>query len=214
MFAGAIHADSGAPRFLALGDSYTIGEGVDEAQRWPAQLVRGLRANGFAIDAATIVAKTGWRTDELAHAIGAASLKPPYALVTLMIGVNDQYQGRDVDQYRNGFASLLRRAIALAGNDPQHVIVISIPDWGVTRFASEQGRDAAPAATAIDAFNKVARAICRADGIAWVDVTTASRVAGASQGELTEDGLHPSARQYARWVDAILPAAAAVLGAH
>jgi len=199
-----------AATYLALGDSYTIGEGVAADERWPAQLARRLRALGIALADPAIVATTGWTTDELAAAMDAATFTPPYALVSLLIGVNNQYRGRALDEYRGEFAALLARAGALAGS-PARVFVVSIPDWGVTRFARGQGRDAAQVGAAIDAFNAAARAIATAAGIPFVDVTTASREAGDGEAMLVADGLHPSAAQYALWTDEIVPVARALL---
>ena len=193
--------------FLALGDSYTIGEGVPADERWPAQLARRLRAHGDTIGDPQAVAQTGWTTDELSAAMDAATFAPPYALVTLLIGVNNQYRGRPIDNYREEFAALLQRACALAGDDPTRVIVVSIPDWGVTRFAREHGRDAALVGAGIDAFNATARAIANAAQAAFVDITPISREAGDGDAMLVGDGLHPSAAQYALWTDAILPVA-------
>jgi len=191
-------------RFLALGDSYTIGEGVATEERWPAQLVRRLRAHAITFDDPRIIAKTGWSTDELAAAIDAAEFEAPYALVTLLIGVNNQYRGRDLANYRDEFSALLARAVAFAGGLADRVVVVSIPDWGVTRFAHEQqGRDVQRVAAEIDAFNTAAREIANAQGIAFVDVTTASRTCGDAAHALVDDGLHPSAAQYALWTDAI-----------
>jgi len=190
-------------RFLALGDSYTIGEGVAADERWPAQLARRLRAHGIAFDDPQIIAKTGWSTDELADAIDAAEFDAPYALVTLLIGVNNQYRGRDLANYRDEFSALLARAVAFAGGLTDRVVVVSIPDWGVTRFAREQDRDLQHVAAEIDAFNAAARAIADAQGIAFVDVTAASRTFGDATHALVDDGLHPSAAQYALWTDAV-----------
>lgn len=198
--------------FLALGDSYTIGEGVAPAGRWPAQLAARLRAEGIGVADPRIVAKTGWTTGELAAAMDGAALTRPYALVTLLIGVNNQYRGLALPEYRRQFAALLQRAIALAGGRPQRVLAVSIPDWGVTRFARDEGRDAAAIGCAIDAFNAAARAEAIGAGAGWVDVTAISRSPGA-RGELAADGLHPSAVQYGRWVDVIAPAAARALAA-
>jgi lysophospholipase L1-like esterase len=142
-----------SPRFLALGDSYTIGESVAVSDRWPNQLARTLRAKGIAIADPEIVAKAGWTTDELSSAIDAAKPQGPYALVTLLIGVNNQYRGRDAEQYRKEFAALLKRAIAFADDDPKRVVVVSIPDWGVTPFAA--GRDRAKIGREIDLFNAI-----------------------------------------------------------
>jgi len=201
------------PRFLALGDSYTIGEGVDADGRWPAQLVRALRAQGVAVDDADIVATTGWTTDELAAAIAARTFAPPYALVTLLVGVNNQYRGRALDEYRNEFAALFDRALAFADGDAARVVVVSIPDWGTTPFAAQGGRDVAQIAREIDAFNAAARDIATTRGAAFVDVTTPSRAAPADVEWLAADGLHPSAAQYAAWTAAIVPAARKALSA-
>ncbi|MEO6925836.1 MAG: SGNH/GDSL hydrolase family protein [Rhodanobacter sp.] len=189
--------------YLALGDSYTIGESVPAEARWPAELVERLRRAGVVIDDPQIVAVTGWTTDELTQGMDEASLVPAYDLVTLQIGVNNQYRGRSVEDYRGEFTGLLARAIMLAGNHPERVVVVSIPDWGVTRFAREQGRDPAAIAAALDAFNALASERARSVGAHFVDITPISR----RHPELVAaDGLHPSAAQYALWVDAILPA--------
>ena len=197
-------------RFLALGDSYTIGEGVASHERWPVQLAARLRDMGIDIAEPQILATTGWTTDELAAAMDAAAFAPPYGLVTLLIGVNNQYRGRDVDEYRAQFRDLLQRAIGLAGGSAAHVVVVSIPDWGVTPFAAREGRDAARVAREIDAFNAAARAAALAAGSHWVDVTSISRTP-VSRDELVADGLHPSGAQYARWVEAIMPVAVGAL---
>lgn len=202
-----------ANTFLALGDSYTIGEGVAENERWPAQLVARLRADGIAIDDSQIIARTGWATDELSSAMDAATLHPPYALVTLSIGVNNQYRGRALEEYRKQFQALLTRTIVLAGNNPDHVIVVSIPDWSVTPYARGEGRDATQVAEQIDAFNATASEETRRARAHWVDITAISRDPHA-RGELTADGLHPSGAQYARWLEAILPVVTTVLSLH
>ncbi|HEU0013481.1 MAG TPA: GDSL-type esterase/lipase family protein, partial [Longimicrobium sp.] len=139
----------GEMRFLALGDSYTIGEAVAEAERWPVRLAALLRERGMDVADPEIIARTGWTTDELSAAIDERDPQGPYALVSLLIGVNNQYRGRSADEYRGEFAALLRRAIAFAGGDAGRVIVLSIPDWGVTPFA--EGRDRAAIAAEIDA---------------------------------------------------------------
>jgi len=194
--------------YLALGDSYTIGEAVPATDRWPAQLVRNLRVRGVAIDDPQIIAVTGWTTEELSAAMDAAALSPPYDLVTLLIGVNNQYRGRAAGEYRGEFARLLHRAIDLAGRRPSHVLVVSIPDWGITRFAREQGRDAAQIAHALDVYNAIARDETGRAGARWVDITPISR---RHPGFVAADGLHPSAVQYGLWTDAILPGAAAAV---
>lgn len=198
-------------RILALGDSYTIGEGVAPGERWVNVVAAALRGAGVSVEPVTVIARTGWTTGELAAAIEATAPHGPFHLVTLMIGVNDQYRGRGVDEFRAGFAGLLARARTLAGNDPGHVLVVSIPDWGVTPFA--RGRDAAAIARAIDAANAAAAREAGSAGATWVDVTAVSRACGADPAMLVADGLHPSAAQHARWAEAILPAARHILDA-
>lgn len=194
--------------YLALGDSYTIGEAVAAHDRWPAELVRRLRRAGVVIDDPQIVATTGWTTDELAQGMREVSLAPTYDLVTLQIGVNNQYRGRSADDYRDQFADLLARAITLAGDRPERVVVVSIPDWGVTRFAREQGRDGSRIAAEIDTFNAIAREQAQRVGARFVDITGISR----EHPELVaDDGLHPSAAQYALWTTAIEPVVGAAL---
>jgi lysophospholipase L1-like esterase len=194
--------------FLALGDSYTIGEGVPTEGRWPVQLVGRLRERGVMLGDPRIIATTGWTTDELSTTMDDAGLRGSFSLVTLLIGVNNQYRGRSASEYREEFLALLHRAIALAG-DSRRVVVVSIPDWGVTAFA--EGRDRAVIGSEIDTFNAIARDETVRAHARWADVTPASRAAGAKAGMLVEDGLHPSAAQYATWVDVILPEAQAAL---
>ncbi|MDR3386644.1 MAG: SGNH/GDSL hydrolase family protein [Rudaea sp.] len=197
--------------FLALGDSYTIGEGVAEEARWPVQLVALLHAHGVALAQPQIIARTGWTTDELSAAMDAGSLHPPYALVSLLIGVNNQYRGRDLENYRNEFRGLLERAIELAGKRPQRVIVVSIPDWGVTAFGRASGRDGARIAREIDAYNAANAQIAKTLHVRYADVTPASRDGSDHAEMLTADGLHPSAAMYRRWTELVLPQAQAAL---
>jgi lysophospholipase L1-like esterase len=194
--------------FLALGDSYTIGEGVPVDGRWPVQLVARLRDRGVMVDDPRIIATTGWTTDELSAAMDEARLRGSFGLVTLLIGVNNQYRGRSASEYREQFLALLQRAIALVG-DSRRVIAVSIPDWGVTAFA--EGRDRAAIGSEIDTFNAIAHDETIRAHARWADVTPASRAAGAKPEMLVEDGLHPSAAQYASWVDVILPEAQAAV---
>ncbi|MFZ5636442.1 MAG: SGNH/GDSL hydrolase family protein [Pseudomonadota bacterium] len=201
--------DEDAPRrYLALGDSYTIGEGVEPEGRWPAQLVAALRSEGIAIDDPRIVATTGWTTDELSAALDATEpLGRDWHLVSLLIGVNNQYRGRDVDDYAREFAALLERAIGYADDRPQRVFVLAIPDWGVTPFAAASGRDVAAIARELDAYNAAAARICAERGVAFVDIAPVSRAHGAEPAMLVDDGLHPSAALYAEWTRLALPAA-------
>ncbi|WP_201314752.1 SGNH/GDSL hydrolase family protein [Dyella sp. EPa41] len=195
-------------RYLALGDSYSIGEGVPEAGRWPMQLAARLRAEGVALDDPTIIATTGWTTDELSAAMDATAFAPPYDLVSLLIGVNNQYRGRSGDDYRAEFRHMLARAVALAGERPSHVLVLSIPDWGVTPFAAASGRDIALIAHELDVYNAIAADEAKAAGAHWVDITGISR---EHPELLAGDGLHPSAAQYTLWTEAAWPAARRIL---
>lgn len=195
-------------RYLALGDSYTIGEDVPAQARWPAQLVENLRKQAIAIDDPQIVAVTGWATDELSAGMDQAALAPGYDLVTLLIGVNNQYRGRPAQEYREQFRALLLRAVALANRRPERVVVVSIPDWGVTPFGYASGRDLQQIARELDAFNAIARDEATAVGAHFVNVTGISR---EHAGLVASDGLHPSGAQYALWTDAIAPVVGAAL---
>lgn len=196
-------------RYLALGDSYTIGEGIALTGRWPVQLAGLLRESGATVDDPEIIAQTGWTTDELAAAIALHGPEGPYDLVSLLIGVNNQYRGLPLDAYAAGFADLLATATSLAGSDGSRVLVLSTPDWGATPFAA--GRDRARIARAIDAFNAENRRIALTAGAGgYVDITGDSRSIDADL-DLAPDGLHYSARAYRRWAVLALPAARAAI---
>lgn len=202
-------ASTRGPRYLALGDSYTIGESVAPEARWPVQLVARLRADGVAIAEPEIIARTGWTTTELDAAIDAAKPQGTYDLVSLLAGVNDQYRGGETEAYRPAFRNLLHRAIDFAGDRPGRVIVVSIPDWGITPFAAT--RDRAAITAAIDRFNAVNRDEAAQAGVRYVDITTISRRAAQDATLLAPDGLHPSAAMYSEWVNAALPEVRAAL---
>ncbi|HUA78866.1 MAG TPA: SGNH/GDSL hydrolase family protein [Dyella sp.] len=189
-------------RYLALGDSYTVGEDVPTQARWPMQLVETLRRGGTAIDDPRIVAVTGWTTDELSAGMDQAALVPEYDLVTLLIGVNNQYRGRSAEEYREQFRSLLLRAVALAGHRGDRVVVVSIPDWGVTPFGHASGRHLKQIAHELDHFNAIARDEAARAGAPFVNITGISR---EHAGLVASDGLHPSGAQYALWTHAIEP---------
>ena len=199
--------------YLALGDSYTIGEGVAPDGRWPMQLARALREEGLPLADPRIIATTGWTTDELSAAIDAAEPLGTFDLVSLLIGVNNQYRGCSVDAYRDEFDALLARATGFANGRADRVLVLSIPDWGVTPFAFASGRDREAIAADLDAYNAAARDLCVAHGVAFVDITGISRDRGGTAEMLADDGLHPSASQYARWAGAALPVAMGLLAA-
>lgn len=196
-------------RYLALGDSYTIGENVTEAERWPNQLAAQLREQGIVLADPEIIAVTGWTTDELDMGIKAANPQGPYELVSLLIGVNNQYRGRDQVEYRQQFADLLQQAIGFAGDEPERVVVLSIPDWGVTPYAN--GRDTAQIAAEIDAFNAINREEAAKAGTQYVDVTAVSREAAQDPSLVADDGLHPSGKMYAAWVELVLPVAVGIV---
>jgi lysophospholipase L1-like esterase len=207
--AAAGAAESGM-NYLALGDSYTIGEGVAESARWPNQLAALLRADGIALEDPRIIATTGWTTAELSAAIDAAEPLGRWQFVSLLIGVNNQYRGLDVAGFRAEFGQLLQRAIGFAGGRPDRVLVLAIPDWGVTPFAA--GRDRATIAAELDGYNAAKRAVCAALGVAFVDIAPVSRARGSEPDMLAADGLHPSGALYAEWAALARPVARRLLG--
>lgn len=188
----------GKLKFLALGDSYTIGESVAEDERWPVQLAKVLRKKGIDCSDPTIIATTGWRTDDLKHAVEKAKLKPEYTFVSLLIGVNNYYQGKSAQSYTPEFEDLLRTAITLAGGDKSHVFVVSIPDYGYTPF----GKDKQAAISAgIDTFNAVNKSIAQKLGVKYIYITDISRKGLTEPDLVAADGLHPSGKMYGAWVE-------------
>lgn len=193
--------------YLALGDSYTIGEGVAESERWPVILSDQLSETQVSISTVDIIAATGWTTRDLLHAI--EEQKPAkYDLVSLLIGVNNQYQGLSFTAFQDEFNILLQTAIDLAHNGEKRVFVVSIPDYGLTPFGeSKQVQIAAD----LDKYNAFMEMTANERNIPFVDITKISRDLGASDGVLAEDKLHPSGLQYSKWVEAILPVAKALI---
>ncbi len=189
--------------YLALGDSYTIGESVAENESWSVQLAQKLTLHSLPTASPRIIAKTGWTTDELKSKINATRIEQTYDIVSLLIGVNNQYRGRSVEQFRTEFVDLLEIAIKFAGNNPSHVFVVSIPDWGVTPFAT--GRNQNEIATQIDLFNAVKKVETEKRNVLFVDITPISRQAINDKSLIAEDGLHPSGKMYQLWVEKILP---------
>lgn len=191
-------------RLLALGDSYTIGEGVGEEESWPWLVVSRLREEGIESADPEIIAKTGWTTSDLERGIEEIAPAGPFHVVTLLVGVNNQYQDLPLDDYGSQFAELLRRATEFSAGEAARAIVISVPDWGAMPHAD--GRDRFAIGGEIDAFNATARYLATNAGSPFVDVTDLSRLALGRPELVADDGLHPSAAMYELWVDRILPA--------
>jgi lysophospholipase L1-like esterase len=183
--------------YLALGDSYTIGEQVCIHESFPYQTVQLLRKAGFDFYAPEIVAVTGFTTDELNQLIDDTSLLPAYDFVSLLIGVNNQYRGRSAENFTTEFEALLRKAIVFAGNNTEHVFILSIPDWGITPFAA--GSDAKKITAEIDAFNGICRSVSERYNIHYIDITFSQRADGYDPVFLAADQLHPSGKEYAKW---------------
>jgi len=217
-------------RLLSLGDSYTIGSGgVPEAERWPNQLADALKVHAEAhpetlqwtlVDP-ELIAHIGWTTGQLMQAMDAAGLAAgeegahegePYELVTLLIGVNNQYQGKPLEAYKVDLAVLLDRAIALAGGRPGRVVMLSIPDYGVTPFAA--GPEAAAISAELESFNAEAQLLAEQAGVHWVDIVDISRLAVEDPTLLAADGLHPSGAMYTLWAERALPVAIDALTSH
>jgi lysophospholipase L1-like esterase len=194
-------------RYLALGDSYTIGESVSEEERWPNQLAALVNPSG-SIDVA-IIARTGWTTSELWQGIQAVAPQGTYDMVSLLIGVNNQYRGYDINEYRKEFKFLLVKSIEYAGGNPEHVFVLSIPDWGVAPFAA--GRDREQISSEINAFNQINLEESQKAGVHYVDITPVSREAVYDSALIAGDGLHPSGKMYAEWAKLALPIATKIL---
>lgn len=195
--------------YLALGDSYTIGEAVGENERFPMLLVEKLKDSGFKMQPPEIVARTGWTTNELANAIKKRDLRKSYNLVTLLIGVNNQYRGGSADEYRTEFRENLYTAIKYADNKSENVIVISIPDYGVTPYGKIRGME--KTAKEIDEFNAINFEETQLTNARYVEITEISREALNDATLVANDGLHPSAEMYRRWVLKILPKATDIL---
>ena len=183
--------------YLALGDSYTIGEQVPFAENFPNQTVQILRRSGLAFNAAEIIAKTGWTTDELGNAIENTTRLEIYDTVSLLIGVNNQYRGRSATGFKIEFEQLLQKAIRFSGNRPYRVVVLSIPDWGVTPFA--EGRDKKQTADEIDVYNDICKRSATAFKTHFINITTSQREDGSKTEFLASDGLHPSGKEYKKW---------------
>lgn len=185
--------------YLALGDSYTIGEGVPQKLTWPFQLKEKLKAHKINLATPQVIAQTGWTTEELEAVVEKANISECFDLVTLLIGVNDQYRGYDLDRFIEGYKRLIGIAKRLAGGESRGVVALSIPDWGATPFAAQ--RDRAGIARDIDAFNAASASLCREEKILFVEITSISREVSFIPDMLVGDQLHPSGLQYQKWVE-------------
>ena len=191
--------------YLALGDSYTIGEAVEQRQSFPYELANRLKTADLNVSAPQIIARTGWTTDELQVAIKAAKITDTFSFVTLLIGVNNQYRGYSKEVYREEFKELLLTAINFAGGKKNHVFVVSIPDWGATPFGKSSGKDPEAIGNEIDQFNAINKEESLATGVSYTDITPDSKLAASDVTLVAPDGLHPSAKMYAGWVSALFP---------
>jgi lysophospholipase L1-like esterase len=196
-------------KYLALGDSYTIGQSVPEADRFPVQTRTWLTNNGITINAPEIIAATGWSTTALQSAVTSQSPTGPYDAVSLLIGVNDQYQRHDTTDYRELFLQLLNTAIQLAGNRRERVFVLSIPDYSVTPFA--QYSDTTFIRQQIDQFNAINKEVTNQNFCNYLDITPSTREAKNDPSLLAGDGLHPSGKEYKKWAERLGPMMKAVL---
>jgi lysophospholipase L1-like esterase len=187
--------------YLALGDSYTIGEGVPLHGSFPYQAVQLMRRDGYIFHSPEILAQTGWTTGELQSGLSSTRLSTSYDFVSLLIGVNNQYRGGILDEYKQQFEFLLKKSIRLAGNNSSRVIVLSIPDWGVTPFA--EGRDRKKISREIDEFNVVNAALSNQHKTHYINITDGSGTNASDRGFITADKLHPSEKEYARWAELI-----------
>jgi len=188
--------------YLALGDSYTIGEGIPPSHSWPLLLSKALQENGLKFANPEIIATTGWTTTDLLEALARTTLQPPYDLVSLLIGVNNQYQSLSIGQFKHEFQILLKLAIKWAGNQPKNVLVLSIPDWGVSPFAASKNR--AAIAQQINRFNHIKKTETLKQSVPFIDITTLSRQAFNQSNFFVSDGLHFSGLMYQLWVEAIM----------
>lgn len=190
-------------KFLALGDSYTIGQSVEVNERWPVQFLKELKATTNVIDTLQIIAQTGWRVDQLKEAMNSSDLEPPYGIVSLLIGVNNQYQGQNANDFRPEFIEILEKSLKLVENRTERLFVISIPDWGASPYGF--GFDRAKVSKEINEFNSVVKEESEKRGLRYFNITTISRRALIDRTLIASDGLHPSGKMYKLWVDKMIP---------
>ena len=190
-------------KFLALGDSYTIGQSVEINERWPVQFLKELKTSTSAIDTLQIIAQTGWRVDQLNEAMNNSDLEAPYGLVSLLIGVNNQYQGQKANSFKPEFIEILERSLKLVDNRKERLFVVSIPDWGASPYGATLNRT--QISKEIDEFNSVLKEESEKRGIRYFNITTISRRALTDNSLIASDRLHPSGKMYKLWVDKIIP---------
>lgn len=201
LFTSFSFAQSDSLTFLALGDSYTVGTSELKANSWPAQLARELTKNKINMTAPDIIAGAGWTTQKLISEIEQTEPKPVYDLVSLQIGVNNQYRGMDIEVFKNDFPKLLKLAITLAQNDPTNVFVLSIPDWGATPFAKFKDRE--KISNELETYNAIIKKETERQSVKFIDITKASRNALFNSTLIASDSLHPSKKMYKSWVSKI-----------
>ncbi len=199
--------------YLALGDSYTIGESVDTVDRFPVQLANLLNPMEYNISNPEIIAQIGWTTNDLLSEINKNEPVGKFSIVTLLIGVNNQYRGGDLEVYREEFKVLLNKAISYT-SEPKNVIILSIPDWGVTPFAINSGRDPNKIKSEIDQFNAINKTESLNSGVSYINITDISREAEDDSSLLAEDGLHPSGKMYSLWVERMIETAKNILDSY
>ena len=190
-------------KFLALGDSYTIGQSVEISERWPVQFLKELKINTSAIDTLQIIAQTGWRVDQLKEAMNSYNLEPPYGLVSLLIGVNNQFQGQNANDFRPEFIEILEKSLKLVENRTERLFVVSIPDWGASPYGLSTDRT--KVSKEIDEFNSVVKEESEKRGLRYFDITAISRRALIDKTLIASDELHPSGKMYKLWVDKMIP---------
>ena len=190
-------------KFLALGDSYTIGQSVEINERWPVQFLKELKTSTSAIDTLQIIAQTGWRVDQLNEAMNNSDLEAPYGLVSLLIGVNNQYQGQKANSFKPEFIEILERSLKLVDNRKERLFVVSIPDWGASPYGATLNRT--QISKEIDEFNSVLKEESEKRGIRYFNITTISRRALTDNSLIASDRLHPSGKMYKLWVDKMIP---------
>jgi acyl-CoA thioesterase-1 len=203
-----VHSSRAGLSYLALGDSYTIGEGVATSESWPYQLVKRLNAAGVSVQMPKVIARTGWRTDNLLAAIDSENLTEKFDMVSLLIGVNNQFQGKSIEVYKKDLRVLLNTAVGLCNKSKSGVFVVSIPDYGATPFGKIERESIAKE---IDEWNLACKAICDEFEIPFFDITPISKQAATDNSLTAKDNLHPSAKMYSLWVDEILEPVVGIL---